>query len=86
MLLVLAPALPGAAVFFVTRGLPGFAIGLLGLAGGSCMLAGALMLNIHLATALATTIPFSVILTVLFSIAIRARRNKSATNTGAAIS
>jgi membrane-bound ClpP family serine protease len=78
-LLLLAPPLFGAEALFATRGL-------LGLAGGVCMLAGALILKIHLATALATTIPFSVILTVLFSIAIRARRNKSTTNTRAAIS
>ena len=78
-LLVLSPLLLAAGASFATRGL-------LGLAGGICMAAGALMLSVHLAVALATTIPFSVLLAVLFSVAVRARRNKSTTNTAAGIS
>ena len=61
--------------------------GILGVGGGVAMVLGALMLintpepemRIHLATALAVAIPFSIITVVLVSLVIRARRNKVVT-------
>jgi membrane-bound serine protease (ClpP class) len=64
------------------------------LAGTAALIAGALLLipvnparaRIHPFTAVGCAIPFACILTFLFSVAVRARRNKSVVNTRAAIS
>ncbi len=70
---------------YVTRGML-TALGAAAMAVGSVLLIATPGRRIHFATALAITIPFAAISSALFSLAVRARRNKVVTGMGQSLS